>query len=181
MKDVMIDLETLGQTPGCSILSIGAVFFDDRKLGNEFYVVANREDCKANGLREEDATLQWWGDQSTEARQVLKDAASKKESVPLRLALGQLTDFLGQHGRVEDVRIWGNGSDFDNAILAVAFFQLGLGVPWKFWNNRCFRTLKEMAPRHLKPTRRGTHHNALDDAKYQAEWAIRALRWLAAR
>jgi DNA polymerase III epsilon subunit-like protein len=29
MRDVMVDLETLGTVPGCVILSIGAVAFDE--------------------------------------------------------------------------------------------------------------------------------------------------------
>jgi DNA polymerase III epsilon subunit-like protein len=40
-KDVMLDIETLGNRPYSIILSIGAVEFDPRtgNMGNEFYVL----------------------------------------------------------------------------------------------------------------------------------------------
>lgn len=54
---------------------------------------------------------------------------------------------------------------------------LGRRAGWEFWNNRCFRTLKGMAP-HIKTERQGTYHNALDDAKTQALHAIKVLQHL---
>lgn len=172
-KDVMIDLETLGTTPGCSILSIGAVAFDPAagQLGPEFYVVVNRENCLAASLHEDPDTIAWWEEQSTEARQVLKDA---KSGARLEDALKQLTEYLEQFG-LDEVRVWGNESDFDNAILSVCYFQVGQDLPWKFWHNRCYHTLKGMV-KGPKPKRQGTYHNALDDAKTQALHAIQLMR-----
>lgn len=181
MKDVMVDLETLGMVPGCVIISIGAVFFDSTGLGDEFYTVVNRMDAEARGLTVDAATVKWWTQQSDEARKVLHDSSRKKTSLPLMMALAQFDRFLSSRGDVTNVRVWGNGADFDNPILAVAYDRLGQRPPWKFWNNRCFRTLKNLAPEEAKPPRQGTHHNALDDAKHQAEHAVRALRWLARR
>jgi hypothetical protein len=64
--------------------------------------------------------------------------------------------------------IWGNGASFDNAILAEAYDCARIDRPWKYWNDRCYRTMKNQFP--LVPFRRsGTHHNALDDARSQAE------------
>lgn len=39
LKDTMVDIETLGTTPGCVTLSVGAVAFDpfSFKTGAEFY------------------------------------------------------------------------------------------------------------------------------------------------
>ena len=63
-----------------------------------------------------------------------------------------------------------------NDALPVVIEKLGLGDaydramrhrPWKFWNDRCYRTIKSMHPEVPMP-RTGTHHNALDDAKTQA-------------
>ena len=50
----------------------------------------------------------------------------------LHIALQSLAVFLG-----ENAILWGNGSDFDNAILANAYRAIGQQQPWKFWNNRC--------------------------------------------
>lgn len=70
--------------------------------------------------------------------------------------------------------LWGNGSDFDNVILASAYRSCNLEVPWKFWNNRCYRTVKALRP-DIKIHRSGTYHNALDDAVSQAEHLMRMI------
>lgn len=178
MEHVMIDLETLGNRPGCAILSIGAVAFDPRngQLGPELYVVASRVDqAKMPLLHESADTLKWWLSQAEAARQVL-DEADKKTALPLEKALAQLTNFLDKFG-LKRVKVWGNGSDFDNAILSCCYNAVGLPVPWEYWNNRCYRTLKNLVPSE-KPKRTGVYHNALDDAKTQALHAVELLRRL---
>jgi hypothetical protein len=175
MAHIMVDLETLGQSPGCAILSIGAVTFDPHRqtLGEEFYCVVSRADCRANDLAEHQSTLDWWGKQSAEARKVLADAENES-ALTLRDGLASFSTYVRSFGGSE-VRIWGNGADFDNAILAVCFDRIKQPLPWKFWNNRCFRTLKSLNPAVPIP-RGGTYHNALDDAKTQASAAIAMLQ-----
>lgn len=181
MNDVMIDLETLGTRPGCVILSIGAVFFnpnlaEEHALGQEFYRVVSRQSCLDAGLFEDAATVRWWREQTSEARQVLIDAEGEN-SLLLSVALSGLAGFLSQHeGGLENVRVWGNGSDFDNAILAACYSAVNCELPWKFWNNRCYRTLKAIKP-GPKPVRIGTYHNALDDARTQAMHAVQLLKY----
>jgi hypothetical protein len=170
MKDMMQDLETLGQTPGCIPLSFGGVMMGPKGLGNELYVVFNTADCEKAGLFKEQSTLNWWAEQSSEAREVMKLAANKKTSVPLKTGLTQIAEFVTANG-ARGLRVHGNGSDFDNAILAVAFYKAGMKLPWEFWNNRCHRTNKAKM-KGLEPKRQGTYHNALDDAKHQARHAI---------
>lgn len=171
MIDMMVDLETLGQTPGCVILSIGCVMFGPKGLGEEFYVVVNTDDSKKQGLFTEPSTVEWWERQSPEAREVLKQAANKKDSVPLKVALDKLSDFVRANGGGK-LRIHGNGANFDEPILAVAYFKALRDAPWKFFNSRCHRTNKSKGARSLEPKREGTYHNALDDAKHQARHAI---------
>lgn len=176
MSDVMIDLETLGRRPGCAVLSIGAVeFCPHRGLGKELYVVVNRPSQRDLGLREDPETLKWWAGQTEAARQVLADAEAKT-SVSVEKALAQLTTFLAVMG-LRRVKIWGNGADFDNAILTCLYGAIGQTPPWDFWNNRCYRTLKNLVP-GPKLVREGTYHNALDDAKTQARHAIELMKQL---
>lgn len=176
MSDVMIDLETLGRRAGCAVLSIGAVEFCPRRgLGKELYVVINRPSQRELGLHEDPETLKWWLSQTEAARQVLEDAEDKK-AVTLDKALAQLTTFLTPLG-LRRVKIWGNGGDFDNAILTNLYAAIGQNVPWDFWNNRCYRTLKNLVPSE-KLKREGTYHNALDDAKTQAMHAVELMRRL---
>ena len=172
-EDVMVDLETVGNKPGCGILSIGAVAFDSTsdQLGNEFYLVVNGQSCLDAGLHVDPDTLAWWNKQSPEARVVLTQSNDEAQSTDLRQALIEFGIFVQQFGGKKNVKVWGNGSDFDNAILAVAYNAVELDLPWMFWNNRCYRTLKGIVP-GPKLQRQGTYHNALDDAKTQAEHAI---------
>jgi len=174
MKNVMIDLETLGTSAGCVILSIGAVMFDHDSddLGDEFYCVVNTGSCLAAGLRATQDTLDWWNKQSVEAKEVLLHA--EEGGFPLTEAMQKLTDFLAVSG-LKQVRVWGNGADFDNAILVSCYEAANQSTPWTPWNNRCYRTLKNLYPT-IKLTREGTYHNALDDAKTQAKHAIQLLR-----
>lgn len=167
MKHVMIDLETLGTVPGCAILSIGAVYFDESGLGEEFYRVVSRAHCKELGLKEDKGTVGWWAKQSEAARKVIADAEAP-DAPQLHAALGELTAFLKLR---TNVKVWGNGADFDNPILACAYEAAELRQAWIAWNGRCYRTLKNIAP-GPKLVRQGTYHNALDDAKSQALHAI---------
>lgn len=177
MLNVMIDLETYGQVPGCGIISIGAVFFDplSGKLGRELDLVVSKKSSLEAGLKEDIETLLWWDTQSTAARKALLQAEDglPSETVGLDSALVQLRDFLHPSSKV---MVWGNGSDFDNAILACAYQAIKYPLPWKFWNNRCYRTLKNLHPELVIPKRAGVHHNALDDAKTQALHAMQILR-----
>lgn len=165
----MIDLETRGFKPGCAILSIGAVSFGSL-LGKEFYRVVNTASCHEAGLTDDESTMIWWKKQSKEAAKVV--AQSEAGGLPLEEALAELEAFLGGFG-IKQVKVWGNGSDFDNAILACAYGAVKKPQPWPFWNNRCYRTLKGLYPQVKLQKRTGTYHNALDDAKTQAEHLIR--------
>lgn len=64
--------------------------------------------------------------------------------------------------------IWSNGASFDIPILANAFRKAGMNVPWKFWNERCFRTVKSIYSDIKSPVTE-TAHNALDDAMNQLQ------------
>jgi exodeoxyribonuclease VIII len=174
MLDFMVDLETLGDKPGCAILSIGAVAFDPVEQtidGGGFYKVVSRASCKKAKLGEDRSTIDWWERQSEAARQVLADSLAKN-ATPLKDALIELNVYLTSFGPAKKIRVWGNGADFDNAILCLCYQAAGVQMPWDFWNNRCFRTLKNLAPQ-VKVDRSGTYHNALDDARTQADHALK--------
>lgn len=160
MQHVMLDLETLGTRPGDIVLSIGAVKFDaDAGLGEEFYLTIDAESCKAAGLRAQKSTLEWWAKQSPEARE-----AAFKGEFSLNVALTKFSMWMPP---LDDAVVWGNGANFDNALLAAAYRAMKMDTPWKFWNDRCYRTISAMFLRS-RVERVGTHHNALDDAKTQA-------------
>lgn len=176
MNHVMADIETAGTRPGSVILSIGAVAFDYARnaLGPEFYVVINRESCHAAGLTEDPATIAWWRRQSVVARQVFVEANASLHT--LQDALQLFSAYMRQFGG--QVRVWGCGSSFDGVLITAAYQAIGLKAPWRFTNDRCYRTLKNLFP-HIEMERSGVHHNALADAKSQAVHAMRLLRAIA--
>jgi hypothetical protein len=170
LADVMIDTETLGTTPGSVILSIGAVMFGPAGLGDEFYAPISLASCTAAGLTIDPGTVAWWMKQSDAARA----AAFRDDAEPLPVVLEQFTAWLNL---VEAERPWAQGANFDPPLLEAAYRACGMTPPWKFWAVRDTRTLYELAD--VKVDRaRGTHHNALDDARAQAEAAVVALQRL---
>ncbi len=170
-QHVMVDIETLGKGNNAVILSIGAVKFDPLGEGviDSFYVDVDPESCQALGLKLDASTVMWWLAPEREAgRKALVDA----KQISLPEALYGFTDWFG-----EDKPVWGNGATFDNVILTSAFQACQIEKPWKFWNDRCYRTLKSLAP-HIKLERQGTYHQALDDAISQAKHMQQVVKYL---
>lgn len=183
MKDVMLDLETLGTRPGSVIISIGAVFFDPRsgELGKEFHEVIDADSSLYYGFTSDPETIEWWEKQSDEAKATYNLALRRDDDLGESIAtsLTNFTSWLGEENQLKNVRVWGNGAAFDNALLSAAYHRLGLNVPWRFTNDRCFRTLKSLfGANGVEPTNRGVKHNALEDAKHQARWACEILQLL---
>ena len=161
----MVDLETLGNGSNAMIVAIGACSLLAPADGPTFYQVV---DPVLSDGDIDASTVKWWMGQSDEARKALL----VQDSVPLKVALDNFKWFLDNSAVYEERRcIWGNGATFDNVILANAYKRYGMPQPWKFWNDRCYRTLKNLHPDIALPTRTGTHHNALDDAVTQAQHA----------
>lgn len=169
MNHVMLDLETLGNSPGCVISSIGAVEFDPvtQTKGRSLYLIVNKQSCIDAGLKVNAETEEWWTKQAAEAQQVLRKAESEKigeDNVKIESALIALRHFITSID--PNVKVWSCGSDFDLPILIVAFELCGIPVPWKFWNSRCHRTWKALAP-WVRPPNSKVAHNALEDASDQ--------------
>lgn len=165
--DVMIDLETLDTAVTGVILSIGACKFDANEIANDgFYRKISIESNLDEGRTISASTLRFWMDQPDAARKAVFDPEG---AVSLDQALTEFREWLGTDRIATDnMRPWGNGADFDIAMLAHAFGKQG--TPWKFYNVRCFRTTKS-DPRFKdvpKPAPVIAHH-ALYDALAQAQ------------
>lgn len=165
-KQIMVDNETLGVTADAVILSIGAVRFDlaTGMIDDEgFYTSISIESNLELGRRVQEDTLLWWLKQTAAAQQVFFEP---KET--LGNALIQLSDWIG----TDDCEVWSNGADFDLPMLAHAFTQCRIELPWKHWNSRCFRTYKNLpGAQAVKSATPGVKHNALSDAVAQAQQA----------
>lgn len=172
MRDIMIDIETLGTKPGSVIASIGAVAFDATtgEFGETFYVKIDVADAQNEGLHIDASTVAWWMQQSDEAR---ASTFTGDDKTSLMLGLGELYDFVTKESAD---RVWGNGPSFDLVQLEAAYTKTGKLAPWSFRAHRDLRTLRDLSGVDIPNI--GTAHNALDDAIAQAHAVIEAYKLL---
>ena len=168
MNHVMIDLETFGTRTNSVIVSIGAVQFDpySQARGETFHEAIDVKSAVGHGMKIDPSTVLWWLEQSDDARAKLVNKVKSASS--LATALGAFRSFLQ---RIPDVRVWGNGADFDLALLQQAYESIGQEKPWKYNASRCYRTLRSefgIEEDYVAPL---VAHDALEDAIAQARTA----------
>ena len=168
--DIMIDLETLGTTADAVIMSIGAVRFDlesgtvSECEENRFYCSVGI-DSQVLHRRISIETIDWWKQQPQKASNIFEE-----DKVHLTDALYRLRDWAIPPGVASlPITAWSNGADFDLPMLSHAYAWMGFKPAWEPYSARCYRTYKNLpGARTIKVERTGQHHNALDDAIYQA-------------
>lgn len=175
LADVMIDLETMGTRPNAPIIAIGAVTFDSRNLtlGEQFYAVVDLQSSVNLGSVIDADTVMWWMKQSDDARK-----AFARKGMYASEALTALSSWLDRNCvELKSRRVWACGTDFDCTMLREHYAKAGLGLPWMFWNQRDYRTVRALYP-NVEPDERRGLHNALDDAIYQVEHFFKIRRTL---
>ena len=161
---LMIDLETLDNGPTSKVMSAGAVLFDaSGKIHSKLYRVLD-VDLQPYATMSHD-TVMWWFGQAQEAREAIRSA----EKTSPKALITMLKLMVGHH---KGVQVWANGADFDLPILRHMATSERLDLPWKFWNHRCYRTVRALHGNVKAAEREGTYHNALDDALHQAQHLI---------
>lgn len=166
-RRVMLDLETLDTNPTAVVVSIGACFFGpEGPTPDTFYEVLKLPEQVEAGRTVNPSTVAWWLQQSEDARR----AVYQEPRADVDWALAKFAQFVNSsEGEVE---MWGYGADFDCVVLGGLYTAMGMKRPWSYNKNRCHRTLVNLAKGFVEvPPRTGTHHNALDDALYQATCA----------
>ena len=171
MRDLSIDIETLGTKSYSCVISIGASFFDPETgdVGESFYSEIDIDSAKALGLCTDASTLAWWEKQSEGARSIFL----AKNRPQISEVLEKFAEWVKGHCDPKNVRPWGNGAGFDVNLVQDAMHLANVKVPWVFWNIRDMRTVVAVCKPALDITksveRQGVHHNALDDAIHQAK------------
>lgn len=171
---IALDLETLDTKSTAAILSIGAAFIEPDlstvHVFPSFYAQVSIEDAMKHGTVNPN-TLHWWFQQEDKVRKEISNASINT----LAKALEDFTAWIrmienrfNYNGDTVQLYLWGNGVDFDNAILANAYKAIGEEQPWGFRSNMCYRTLKNLYPEIPKVTPTIPHH-AMHDAIAQAE------------
>lgn len=187
-KHIMVDIETLGTKPYSAIIGIGAAYFDPRRNSvlDSFHVTIDPELAQKRGFRLDAGTVSWW---LAPAQRPAWDKFLSIAHFDPDEAFNGFQIWLDSVGPREELRFWGNGAGFDCNLMHNAAELLGAEWHdkdgkehpgfWPHWNDRCFRTLKNMSlirphslvtAKSLCPPFEGTPHVAVDDAIHQARW-----------
>jgi len=164
-RDIMIDIETLGNTPSATVLTIAGITFDrmadysriaDPRDLDYFYC---RVDVDTQNREINQETVDWWATQKPETRD---EAFHPDDRLPLKDAMIALNNWSSGVDRY-----WANGAGFDYVILEDCNRQCGLRSPWNFWQVLDARTIYKMVPEHFIPG--NSKHHALWDCLNQIQ------------
>ena len=160
----MIDLETLDTRPSCTVLSLGAVKFNplnDSEPYDELYFKIDVDDQDRLGRTTSDATVEWWSKQDPK---IMEEAFDQTGAISVEEALKRLNKwFVGVD------TIWGHGYGFDITIVEDMYRNVGLPIPYNFWQVKDSRTLFGCCKVDPRKAMQTDLHNALADAYYQAK------------
>jgi len=134
MKDIMIDLETMGTTPNSVIVQIGACYFDriSGKTGCEFLMNVSMKSCMDLGLTMDASTVEWWLNKTN--RSFLQQPIHDVKEV-----FDYLFNFCNKCKCV-----WAHAT-FDFPILMNAYNKINYNLPFSFRDCRDLRTLVDLA------------------------------------
>ncbi len=171
--NIMLDLETTGTSPGCCILSIGLVSFDHEKILGSHYISANHESSLAAGFKNDPDTLNWWKGQPKEA----KDAAFLG-GIHISEAMLDMAEYTKENLDPKNGTIWCQGASFDFPITKYALDTVDISLPWKFWQERCSRTVFNQNFLVAPPSRdQASKHHAETDALHQTKHLLKVWEW----
>lgn len=171
MNKIMIDLETMGLNDKAPILSIGAVAFNETEVTDTFYVSVSLESSMSYGLVPDASTIKFWMYQPDDAR-----IKAMEGDVGLGPSFLALANWWYSQGEISEV--WANGNK-DFIWLKSAAEALG-NIDFEkdffpYYKERDFRTAKALLPRVTIPDEEISHH-AMYDARWQANYLIKALQ-----
>ena len=173
---IMLDVETFGLSPNAVVWQVALLPFDLQEpdpltyLGWREYLPVNPQVEAGNFI--EAATLEWWMNQSAEARALMQgnlegDLAQLQRTIE-GLAF-QLIQIRGLSNRFE---LWAKGPQFDVVLIERLLTMCRLDIPYKYGEIRDLRTLiaaAELANKGLDVPKPKDYvpHSALSDCTYQ--------------
>jgi DNA polymerase III alpha subunit (gram-positive type) len=173
MKDIMIDLETMGVGPNAAIIQIGAAFFDRETgvVGRAFKVNIDLDSSIKSGGIVDGETVRWWLNQICDAQ----ESITEQPNVSMVQALCKFLDFIG-----DDYIIWSHAT-FDFVILNNAMKRCDVS-PMHYRSACDIRTLVDLSNIKVQDYKReGIHHDALDDCVFQIKYCVDAMNILRKR
>ena len=171
MKDLMLDIETLGVRTTSVIIQIGACSFDRKTgtIGDTFVANIDVDNSLQQGLTVDWSIIKWWIEQIRGGNPAdwMDDAQPLKSVLESLAATYKKINYVWSH------------STFDIPILVNAYNAVGLKLPFHYRFTRDIRTLTHLA-KHQKNEKEtfgkkkedDKTHNALDDCLYQIEYCV---------
>jgi hypothetical protein len=169
MKDVMLDLETLGNGKNSALCQIGACYFDRHTgvVGETFKINVDVISTIRSGADLDGETVYWWLNQSEEARQSIL----AEPRIDINIAVILLNEFLAKEN---NVIIWSHAT-FDFVTIMETYKRLQVKPTFSFRSARDIRTLVDLAKVSVKDVKRdGVHHDALADCLHQVKYCVEA-------
>lgn len=171
--DLSLDIETLDTEPSAVILQIGVCVFDALTMTRPVNTLCLQVRAHQPNRTVNAKTLLWWMEQDQRAiDDVVVGAVTS--TVTLKEQLAKLSTYIATYLTPKTGAIWCKGSGFDAAILAHAFAQHGMAVPWEHYQVENMRTLLHASKRlefdiKKRVSANTAPHDALSDAIHQAK------------
>lgn len=171
MKEVMIDLETLGNGENKCVIQVGACYFDRSTgiVGATFKRNIDAQDAVRQGFELDAKTVYWWLAQSAEARASILEAPL----LPIKSVFEELNVFL-----TGATQIWSHAT-FDFVTIMETYRKLNIIPSFGYKTARDIRTLMDLFKITVDKTEReGVHHDGLADAIHQVKYCTQAFKKL---
>ncbi len=171
MRELMVDIETMGTNINAPIVQIGACYFSMKtgEIGDEYIINIDLDDSIKHGATPDGRTIYWWLSQTEEARGSI---LTEYDPVCMKEDQG-LADFNQFWSRAK--RVWSHAT-FDFVMLMHAMRRRDIQPTVHYRKARDIRTLTGLAGMTkeqidtFQVDRVGVHHNGLDDAIYQVAY-----------
>ncbi|AQT06507.1 3'-5' exonuclease [Acetobacter persici] len=170
-RDIIVDIETLGDVAESVVLSIGAASIDvidgRYEVYSTFYsALPFAEQFSLGRVSTPDTMKKFWPTVTDRrASEVFIDSA--QTPFECREVLTCLSEWILQVAGEEAI-VHGCGPSFDNAIIRNLCDNLKMPLPWKFRNEGCLRTaLRSVAG--VERIKSKIPHHALEDAIAEAQ------------
>lgn len=161
--DLMIDIETLGTTPGSAVFMIAAAEFNPLTghVHRTLVIPISVAESMMAGFTTDPETLEWWATQDPEVRSKQMSGTKTPEE-----AFNELREFISE---IDPDRVWAKSPIFDFLILKHSFEAVGVEWPVSFRQYADVRTIVDHGRRLMNFSRPShtTNHEALEDCLQQ--------------
>lgn len=144
---IVVDTETLGLYQDAAVLSIGAVAFKFESpvtdysdlIRTGFHVKFNmREQLEVYKRKITESTMEWWKDQSPDAKKILKPTPQDSSMADGLRAFNAWMKRVGYD--YKNAFVWSRGTYFDFPKLEHMYMQSGVDCGYNGWKIRDVRT-----------------------------------------